>query len=450
MVDYKRKLLKLFVPFMLSQVLSLVQLLIDRIFVGHLGIAEMSAIGNATAPLWTTLNFVFSLGIGASILVSQSVGAGDIKQARTYAASILKYHNIISLLLFVLWFFFSRYVYRLMGVPEGILESCVDYSRYYSPIFILVGAGAALIILFQSSNYTRPLILYGLLRSGLNVFLDWVLIFGNLGASPMGVKGAALATTISEYAGGIYALVYIIFSKKLLTKPDFKEIIKAPFKTYLRELKLGVPASAEDLASNFASLIILSILNAITQFAAPDDKVRLAAAGIYSTVLTMQILLGGIIGSIGSATVTLTGEATGSRDLSLFRNILKTALTWSLCIVGTAVLVVCIIPKQILSVLSEDKFIIESSVLYLILITCNMFCKAGNIITGSAIRGYGDTRWMFLIQLFGTVCVSVVAAVLVFVFGFGITGVIVAMMIDEAVRLVINFMKFLSIKFQVL
>ena len=74
---------------MLSQLISQIQMVIDRIFLGRLEVLYMSAIGNATAPVWTTMSFVFSLSMGASILISQSIGARNEKQAREYAASLL-------------------------------------------------------------------------------------------------------------------------------------------------------------------------------------------------------------------------------------------------------------------------------------------------------------------------------------------------------------------------
>ena len=75
MKDYKSKILKIFIPIMLSNVISQIQMLIDRIFLGRMDVLFMSAVGNATAPVWTTLSFVFSLSMGASILISQKVGS---------------------------------------------------------------------------------------------------------------------------------------------------------------------------------------------------------------------------------------------------------------------------------------------------------------------------------------------------------------------------------------
>ena len=61
--EYKNKLVKIFVPIMLSNLIAQIQMFIDRIFLGRMDILYMSAVGNATAPMWTTMSFVFSMAI---------------------------------------------------------------------------------------------------------------------------------------------------------------------------------------------------------------------------------------------------------------------------------------------------------------------------------------------------------------------------------------------------
>ena len=108
---YKKKLLKIFIPIMLSNIIAQVQMMIDRIFLGRLDILYMSAVGNATTPLWTTMSFVFSLSLGASILISQSVGANDLNKAKSYSAALVKFHNVIPALFFFFWMFFKVLCY---------------------------------------------------------------------------------------------------------------------------------------------------------------------------------------------------------------------------------------------------------------------------------------------------------------------------------------------------
>ena len=436
--EYKNKLVKIFVPIMLSNLIAQIQMLIDRIFLGRMDILFMSAVGNATASMWTTMSFVFSLSMGASILISQSVGEKNIEKAKDYAASMIKLHNFIPVLLFFFWTFGSPFVFRLMGVSENVMKPCVTYTRLYAPVYLITGLWASYSVVFQTSNYTKPLVTYGIIRSVLNIILDYLLIFGKFGFPRMEIAGAALGTTIAEYAGAIY-LLYITISKKekFFTSPGLKRILGAKIKPYLTSIKLGFPSACEDLLWNAGNLCIIRILNTINE----------KAAGIYSMVFTVEILFVVVIGAIGNGTLTLTGEATGAKDVKLYRNVVKTAVKWSFLVAAFALIFVSIFPRLTLSLFTTDKEVIEMSVIYIILVAANLFGKSGNIIIGSGIRGYGDTKWMFFTQALGTVGVVGLACLCVFVFKLGMLGVFIAVLCDEAVRALINFVRFLRIKF---
>ena len=423
---------------MLSNLISQIQMFIDRIFLGRMNILYMSAVGNVNAPIWTTMSFVMSLSIGASILISQSVGEKDLDKAKEFAASMIKYSNVLPVLLFFFWTFCSPLVFRLMGVSQNVMKLCVTYTRIYAPVFLIVGLYASYGVVFQTSNYTKPLVTYGIIRSLLNIFLDYVLIFGNLGFPRMEITGAALGTTIAEYAGALY-LLYITISKRkeFFTSPDFKTILKSKFTPFITSVKLGLPTACEDLLWNAGNLCIIRILNTINE----------VAAGIYSMVFTVEIIFVVVIGAIGNGTLTLSGEATGAKDYKLYRSVVATAVRWSFLVAAFALIFVSVFPRFTLSLFTTDKEVIEMSVIYIILVAANLFGKSGNIIIGNGIRGFGDTRWMLFTQVMGTVGVVSLAALFVFVFKLGILGVFVAVLCDEALRAIINYVRFLKIKF---
>ena len=75
----------------------------------------------------------------------------------------------------------------------------------------------------------------------------------------------------------------------------------------------------------------------------------------------------------------------------------------------------------------------------------NLFSKSANIVIGNGIRGSGNTKWMLYTQIFGTIGIVVVASFFVFVCKLGIVGVFLAVMVDEAVRALINLWKYLRI-----
>lgn len=439
MADYKKKLLKIFIPLMLSSLISQLQMMIDRIFLGRLDILYMSAVGNAMNPVWTTMSFVFSLSIGASILVSQAVGEKNLDKAKEITASLVKFHNIVPFVLFLFWMFFSKLVFELLGVTDPVvMKYCITYARIYSPVFLIIGLGSSYTVILQTSNYTKPLAIYSAIRSAANIILDWLLIFGNCGFPRMEIAGAALGTTIAEFVGAVYLGYYVISRrKKFLTGPGIRQILSAKIIPYLKSVKLGINAALEDLLWNVGNLCIIRILNSINS----------QAAGIYSMVFTVEVLFVVVFCAIGNGVMTLTGEATGAKDLTLYRRVVGTSVRWSCYVAGSALIISSIWPKIVLGLFTTNQAVIDQSVIYVILVCVNMFGKLGNIIVGNGIRGYGDTKWMLMTQIIGTVQVVVLACLFVFVFKFGMLGVFFAVIADELLRSIINTIRFFRIKF---
>lgn len=427
---YLRKLLIIAVPIMLGNVISQLQMIIDRIFLGQMNTLYMSALGNVTTPMWTTMSFCFSIIAGASILISQNVGAGNDENIITYAAALIKWNNVIPVILFAFWILFSEPVFRLMGVSDSVMPYCLGYAKYYAPVFLLVGVEGSFSVIMQTSNYTKPLVYYGLIRSGVNVVLDWILIFGKLGFPQLGIEGAAIATTIAEFAGCIFAGV-MFYKLTLKTKPPYKSIMTAKFKPYYESLKLGINVAFEDFAWNAGNLVLIRILNSINE----------VAAGIYSIVFSVEVLVVVIIGAVGNATMTLSGEAKGMGDARMYKKVCQIAYAMSAGVSFVTMIVCIIFPQNILSLFSKDPMIITGCGIYLIMVCLNLYGKSANIIIGSGIRGSGDTKWMFYTQLFGTCLIVGVAAIFVYVLDMGITGVFLAVMVDEAIRAIVNLLK---------
>ena len=427
-----KKLLNIAIPIMLSNLISQLQMLIDRIFLGQMNTMYMAALGNVNSPLWTTMSFCFTITIGASILISQGVGANNTEQIESNAASLVKWNNIIPLLLFFFWIFCGKFVFRMLGVSDNLMPMCLEYTKYFAPIFLIIGFESSFNVIMQTSNNTKPMLWFGIIRAGLNVLLDWIMIFGKFGCQQMGIKGAAIATTIAEYAGCLFSLIIILKSSKLPTRPKLHTVISAPLRPFLRSIALGINSALEDFAWNIGNLVLIRILNSIDEM----------AAGIYSIVFTVEVVVVVVIGAIGNGTLTISGEAKGKGDIEQYRGVCKCAYALAASI-SFVMLVICLcFPKNILSLFTKDKEIISSCGIYLIMVCLNLYGKSGNIIIGSGIRGSGNTLWMFATQIFGTFLVIGSAAFFVYVLKLGIIGVFMAVIVDEGSRAIINLCKF--------
>ena len=428
MKEYIKKILAIAIPIMLSNLISQLQMMIDRIFIGRLSIESMSAVSNSSTPMWTSMSVIFALTSGATILMSQAYGAKEIDRAKSVLASLFKFNNVIALLLFLFWLLCPQIAFNLMGVDKSIIGMSVDYSRYFSPIFILMGIGASISCMLQVSQKTGIMVWYGVSRSVANVILDYVMIFGHFGFPAMGVKGAALATTIAELLGDLIVIVYVLNAKDLSLKPTFSQIVSAKFRPYMDTIKFGAPAACEEFGWNLGNLYLIAMLN----------KVSVEAAGIHSIIFGLELISVVIVTSIGTATLTLSGYETGKKNN---RGVWDVVISSSVLCLGIAIvnlLLFMAFPKPILGLFTTNTAVLAMAPMYLFVVGIDLFPKSGNIIFGSGIRGYGQPSWMLKTQLFGTAFVMVFSTVLVMVFHMGILAIFSLVVIDEVLRFILN------------
>lgn len=434
-ISYKKDIGPIALPIFLGSLVFQVQTLVNRAFLGHLDVTNLSVISNVVFPLWTTMAMLNSLTTGATILMSQRLGAGDRLGARSTAASALKWGGFFSLLLFAFWFAFCETVFRFMGVSGTILESCVVYTRISAFSFLGSGLFSAISAIFQASGRTKPLMYAGALRSGLNILLDWLLIFGSLGFPRLGMRGAALASVLSDLAGLILLAGFLAAGREVAARPRLRDALASRLSSYAPIVRMGVPTSLEDLLWNLGNLMLISFLNALDPL----------ATAVYSLVFTIEILPIVVFMALGQTTTVLAGRAKGSGDLGQARQAALKAqgAAWatSLAIAGLFIA----FPRAIVGVFTSDAALAARTV-PILLVSCFTFIpRSVNFMAGSGIRGLGDTRWMLMTQVAGTAFLVCLGRVLIFAPSLGVIGLFLAMLADEGLRSVVNGSRFFAL-----
>jgi MATE family multidrug resistance protein len=432
-VKFRKDIAPIALPIFLSLVVFQIQTMINRAFLGRLNIEYLSVISNVVFPMWTTVAMLNALATGATILMSQSLGAGDRGKARMLAAAALKGNGIAALILFVFWFTSSGIVFRLMGVTGNILEYCVRYSRIASFSFLISGVSSAMTAVFQASGRTRPLMYSGALRSLLNILLDWLLIFGSLGFPALGYEGAAAATVIADFAGVIFLGALLMGDKRIEARPDFRSVLRAPIRDYRHIVKMGVPTSLEDMLWNVGNLMLIRFLNRLDPL----------AVAVYSLVFTMEILPIVVFAALGQTTTVLVGKAKGAGSFIRAKGAAVTALAAAWIVSALIAAVFASVPAGLVAVFTGDSSVISRAAAILLVSCFTFFPRSVNFMAGSGIRGLGNTTWMLGTQVFGTVFIVALGWLLIFQAGLGVMGLFIAMLADEGVRSVANSIRFL-------
>jgi multidrug resistance protein, MATE family len=211
-------------PILFSLIAEPLTGMIDTAFIARLGAEELAALGVGTTVL-SSFFWVFGfLGIGAQTEISQALGAKNMKQAKTTASLTLMLGMMVGTVILIAGIGFSQPIAELMGAEGKVLLLSDNYMFYR-----FLGAPAILLSftefgIFRGMMDMKSPLWLALGINGLNILLDALLIFG-LGPIPaLGVSGAALASSVSQWLGALVGL-WIIWRKLGFTcRVDFKTI----------------------------------------------------------------------------------------------------------------------------------------------------------------------------------------------------------------------------------
>ncbi|MEK6837251.1 MAG: MATE family efflux transporter, partial [Nanoarchaeota archaeon] len=198
--------------------------LVDTFFVGKLGHEAIAAVAASFPVFFIIIALITGLGIGVSSFVARSIGAKDFEKVNIIAENGLIIAGVLYLLTLVVGFFTIKPLVAFLGVQPIVAGFMTDYiSIIYLGSFAFFFGNIANAML-QGEGDTKTPMKALVMANIANIILDPAFIFG-LGPLPaLGVKGAAIATIISQAFGAVYAYSHL-FSGKSFVKLSFKKLV---------------------------------------------------------------------------------------------------------------------------------------------------------------------------------------------------------------------------------
>lgn len=431
-ISKAKQILQLALPLILQQLCLQLQVWIDRAMLGHINADFFSAIGNTSVPYYMITSIITAICGGTAILTAQSVGAGDDQQVRKIAESSFFGSTFLSLGAYLFFFLCSERLFHLMGIQSPILEYCTSYIRVLSLSLLVLGSSASALAVLQGFGLTKVIMIAGITGNFLNILLDWVLICGHWGFPPLGIEGAAWATVIANGISAGIAVFYVFRSPHMPIRLRFSLRIARHLKDYCHVLRLGAPSGLEYFLWNMGNMILVSFLN----------RLDFVYAGIYTLVFSIETIPMLVYMGLSNAGLTLVGQQTGARSPRQARQTGLICLTFAMLLCLITAVVFSLFPEFLLRLFTDDPVMLTASVPYLQFLSWILFPKAVNNVIGLCIRGTGDTRWMLLTQIFGTVFMITAGYYFILQSGLGLWGIFVTLLIDETLRGIANLLRF--------
>ena len=403
-------LIKLAVPVTISMVMFTVYLLADIYFVGKLGPDAVAALSISSNAFFIHLGFSTILGTGGMALIAQAFGRGDYHHAAQVFKQSLMMALVIGMIEAVVGFFLAPAYIAFFGGTGQSLQWGIEYFQIFSISFLFMLLLYVTGNCFRGMGDTRTPMMIMLQANVLNIALDPILIFGWLGLPAMGVRGAAIASLVSQIYGlGIYGYLIFIRGFHLDIKGSWRfdpMIIK-------KSLMIGVPSGMNHflLAAN---LMITYRVISIYGTAA------LASIGIGFRIL--QAIYIPVI-AVASAMAAIVGQNYGARKFSRISGTLGQAWWISTIFMIGCTAICLLLPKILIGIFSQNADVIYYGVVYLRIFSLGFVMVGTIMVVSSAFQGLGKTYP----SLIGAVVDNALFAGLVFTlpvyFGWGIQSI---------------------------
>lgn len=218
-------MLSMGIPMILSMMLQAVYNIVDSAFVSNIpgvGEAALNALTLAFPVQMLMVAVSIGTGVGANALLSRNLGQGDTRKASQAAGNAVFLATVIYLVFLIFGFFGAKAYILSQSENKMIVEMATEYLK----ICCVLSFGIVYFSIFEKLLQATGNSLYSTIAQVagaiVNIILDPVLIYGWLGLSAMGVKGAALATVIGQCVSFVCAfLFHIRYNKEIANKPEY-------------------------------------------------------------------------------------------------------------------------------------------------------------------------------------------------------------------------------------
>ena len=310
------------IPAITAQVINLLYNMIDRMYIGHIpevGATALTAVG-VTMPIIMVISaFAALVSMGGAPRSSIMMGKGDKDTAEKILGNCTTALVLISVTLTAVGLIFGEKMLMTFGASENTIKYALDYLNIYAFGTLFVQLALGLNAFITAQGFAKMSMLTVLVGAVLNIILDPIFIFG----FNMGVKGAALATVISQGVSALLVMKFLTGNKTLLKIK--KEYLKIDFKVLLPCIALGL---SPFIMQSTESILAISFNTSLLKY---GGDLAVGAMTILSSVMQFSMLP--LIGLTQGATPIISfnyGAGNGKRVKEAFLLLLKISLIYSI------------------------------------------------------------------------------------------------------------------------
>jgi putative MATE family efflux protein len=432
---FLRDMLALAIPVAFQQLITASLNMIDVLMVGRLGETSVAALGLANQIFFLLILFLFGVTSGMAIFTAQYWGKGDIENIRKVLGICLAFAVLVATGFTLAATLIPQTLMSFYTEDREVIRLGSEYLRIVGLSYVMMAIAVSYISVLRSITMVKLTMVVAVIALGLKTLLGYLLIFG-IGPFPeLGVRGAAIGTAFGWTFECILLLILVYVQKTpLAANPLSFFRFSRPFA--MNVLKTSMPAAINEVLWSLG----ITTYNAVYGHIGTD---AIAAVNINATIEEMVFVL---FMGLGNACAIMVGNKIGSggKDMAFEYGRRFLILGVSMSVLGG--LIVLSVRNVVIGLYPlSPSGTLNLYGLMTVYAFSNWLRVFNFMLFIGALRAGGDTRYSMFTELFSIWVVGVPAALIGgFVLHLPVYGVYALVLLEEAVKAVIVFRRFLS------
>lgn len=374
-------------PIIFGNLAQTIMVFVNTVFIGHVGNIELGAVMLAGIYYLVFTALAMGFAIGVQIIIARRFGEQNYKQIGVVFEHGLLFTTILGLTLWLIMHFFSDTLLDLIIDSPNVYEAAVEFTNYRHYGIVIVCINYLFRSLYIGLSNTKIITYTTILMAAVNIFLDYSLIFGNLGFPEMGIRGAGLSSVCAELSA---LLLFVFHTLKMIPfrKYALFEFGKIELPLLKSVLKLAFPTMLQRLMSFGLWFVFFAMIE-------HTGEMQIAVSGIVRSVYMLVTIP---VFAFSATSNTLTSRLIGAdKQEEIPRTLVKIAKMSIATIIPLVVICVCA-PQYIARIYTDDIILAanSASTIYVILVATLVLAPA--MIYFEFISGTGHTLSALLLE----------------------------------------------------
>ena len=439
LADMRRQVFSITWPALIELVMSTLFGMVDMIMVGQLSPAAITAVGLTNQPFMLLLAVFAAVNVGTTTLVAWNIGAGNTEKATSVIRHIIIVNITLGLIMSSFGIFFARNVVVFMGAEADTMKDAMMYFQIVSSGLLFQAVTMGITASLRGAGETKLPMLYNLGSNLLNVFGNYVLIYGKFGFPKWGVAGAAVSTTASRIIACAIALYIIYLSNQSIISIRRKDRFRFEWSIIKRVFSIGLPAAVEQFVIQGGLTIFARTVSGLGTLGFAAHQIGLNICG-----LTFSPSM-----AFGVAATTLVGQSLGANDEEKAHKYANIVHHMAIIVSSLMGIVFLLFSYPLARLYTQNLAVAAMAGTVLKIMAIAQPGQSTQLSLAGALRGAGDTMYPLYASIFGIwIFRVIVATIFVGLFHWGLIGAWVALVLDQYTRAFIVYFRFRSGKWK--